>query len=375
MPKLKKIEEDGYIKFDTLISKGIADIRSIIRDLYFNMVLRGDSIICCPHFINYKYIVLMSVLNPCLHFLRGYELTPINEVSINPNYQNQKVDFWHSQPKVKAYPPLQILFYSHNTLPSGTQKIILEINHNSRRSNIIWRPGEILVCPTYTDYKIISQITPKKNLFVKQILIHSETAHQSNSLEMVTQAIRNCEHKNWARINDRPISIETRPYSNKCNSLGVFTIKPICKGDLILTEKLGRDYPVKSRQDIMKSCFANHAEEVNKNQYIINFSIASFINHSCQPNTEIIIDEPFERKVVASEEIPSEREITIDYTLTSVSEYGQDDSWQFDCQCGSLNCRNKVNGDILKHPILIPIALKRSGIYVKSKIAELLKSQ
>lgn len=59
-----------------------------------------------------------------------------------------------------------------------------------------------------------------------------------------------------------------------------------------------------------------------------------FINHSCMPNVGMLN----ERTFVAMRNINSGEEITIDYAFVD------NESYSFQCNCGSKNCRNTVTG-------------------------------
>jgi SET domain-containing protein len=59
-----------------------------------------------------------------------------------------------------------------------------------------------------------------------------------------------------------------------------------------------------------------------------------YINHSCEPNVAI----KGQRTVYALENIMTEEEIVMDYSLTET-----DENWSIkNCTCGSIHCRKKI---------------------------------
>lgn len=70
-----------------------------------------------------------------------------------------------------------------------------------------------------------------------------------------------------------------------------------------------------------------------------NGDFDDFMNHSCEPNTALIIPDRVETWVsyVAIRDIAAGEEITWDYSTTM---YGDD--WEMECRCGSPNCRGRV---------------------------------
>jgi hypothetical protein len=65
-------------------------------------------------------------------------------------------------------------------------------------------------------------------------------------------------------------------------------------------------------------------------------ALENFINHSCKPNTYIDFQNLF---LISSKKIEYGEEITYDYFT---SDWDNEDV--FDCQCGTSNCRQKING-------------------------------
>lgn len=68
---------------------------------------------------------------------------------------------------------------------------------------------------------------------------------------------------------------------------------------------------------------------------------ARTINHSCAPNCNVqkwIVDGYNRIVMVASKDIAAGEELTYDYKFYNFNQ----GIYQFDCKCGSVNCRGKV---------------------------------
>ena len=73
-----------------------------------------------------------------------------------------------------------------------------------------------------------------------------------------------------------------------------------------------------------------------------NGNDARFINHSCEPNCEVVI---WRRRVFvhASQDIPAGEELSYDYWYSTDDSYEWDDLRRiYPCRCGSANCRGTL---------------------------------
>jgi hypothetical protein len=61
-----------------------------------------------------------------------------------------------------------------------------------------------------------------------------------------------------------------------------------------------------------------------------------FVNHSCDPNAGMVIDGTEVRLIALREIVPGEQ-ITFDYSTTM-----DEDDFEFDCLCGSEECRGRI---------------------------------
>jgi hypothetical protein len=65
--------------------------------------------------------------------------------------------------------------------------------------------------------------------------------------------------------------------------------------------------------------------------------IGDFLNHSCDPNSKVV-KKHSKLFIAAIKDILPGQEIVIDYSTI----LADDDIWEMDCNCGSINCRKKV---------------------------------
>ncbi len=84
--------------------------------------------------------------------------------------------------------------------------------------------------------------------------------------------------------------------------------------------------------------------------YVIDLSPPSYMNHSCAPNCYVKMESLELKDVYALQDIAPDEELTIDYTLTAVDQFAGQGFWEFDCNCGSKECRGKITGDFFTLP-------------------------
>jgi hypothetical protein len=83
-------------------------------------------------------------------------------------------------------------------------------------------------------------------------------------------------------------------------------------------------------------------------------SDARFINHSCDPNCETLIDDGH-IYINAIKPIAAETELTYDYRFEWQDEYEPEDVRYYACRCGTAKCR----GTILRIPVYLRPTIKR----------------
>ncbi len=84
----------------------------------------------------------------------------------------------------------------------------------------------------------------------------------------------------------------------------------------------------------------SHASQIAENEYVFHSGLISKVNHSCDPNCGIQVNETGAHNFVAIRNIGIGEEITFDYAMRN---YGVD-YFPNDCLCGSKMCRGKITG-------------------------------
>lgn len=82
-----------------------------------------------------------------------------------------------------------------------------------------------------------------------------------------------------------------------------------------------------------------HTIQVDEDLYLAPISMdepADFVNHSCDPNCGL----SGQIGLVAMRDIRPGEEITFDYAMSDSSAFDE-----FECSCGSYNCRKKITGN------------------------------
>ncbi|URD86077.1 Histone-lysine N-methyltransferase [Musa troglodytarum] len=142
----------------------------------------------------------------------------------------------------------------------------------------------------------------------------------------------------------RPVKKMKLIETEKCGS-GVVTEEDIRQGDFVI-EYVGEvidDKTCEERLWKMKHCGETNFYlcEINRDMVIdatYKGNKSRFINHSCQPNTEMqkwTIDGEIRIGIFATRDIKKGEELTYDYQFV---QFGADQ----DCYCGSLGCRKKL---------------------------------
>ena len=84
----------------------------------------------------------------------------------------------------------------------------------------------------------------------------------------------------------------------------------------------------------------SHASQIAENKHVRHAGLISKVNHSCNPNCGIKVNETGAHDFVAIRDIRVGEELTFDYAMRNYSiEY-----FLMSCGCGSGNCRQKITG-------------------------------
>src|SRR5665811_790598 len=84
----------------------------------------------------------------------------------------------------------------------------------------------------------------------------------------------------------------------------------------------------------------SHASQIGENKYVLHAGSISKVNHSCDPNCGISVNETGAHDFVAIRDIIVNEEITFDYAMRN---YGVN-YFPKQCMCGSENCRGRITG-------------------------------
>ena len=111
---------------------------------------------------------------------------------------------------------------------------------------------------------------------------------------------------------------------------GVFATKSFEVGDIVM---VGVIKEVLNRNN-------SHASQVGEHVYVLHAGLISKVNHSCDPDCGIKVNETGAHDFVAIKDISINEEITFDYAMRNYN-VGY---FPKQCVCGSKKCRGKITG-------------------------------
>lgn len=118
---------------------------------------------------------------------------------------------------------------------------------------------------------------------------------------------------------------------------GVFAMEPIARGELLVM--WGGSIVSGDQLKNLTSTARRHSIQVEEDLFLAPHELpepADFINHSCNPNAGL----SGQTGLVALTMINAGEEICYDYAMSDGSPYDE-----FQCACGSWNCRQRVTGN------------------------------
>ncbi|PIS42917.1 MAG: hypothetical protein COT24_01035 [Candidatus Kerfeldbacteria bacterium CG08_land_8_20_14_0_20_40_16] len=116
---------------------------------------------------------------------------------------------------------------------------------------------------------------------------------------------------------------------SKINQRGVFANRDFKKGEVVLKWK-PKKILTKKEASALPEEEKHYVSNYQLNEFILQSPPERYVNHSCEPNTEVI-----NGCDIALREIKKGEEIT--------SDYGKDNVFiHFKCNCGSKNCRKFI---------------------------------
>lgn len=145
---------------------------------------------------------------------------------------------------------------------------------------------------------------------------------------------------------------------SEIEGLGVFAQRDFKRGEHVFhvdLTKLKR-YSLKEFPRLRKEhpeLDLRHSDHVGNGKYVIDYSPASYMNHSCDPNCYSKMRTIAIKDVYALRDIRKGEELTVDVTATSIDQFDGKGFWRTDepCKCGSKNCRGIGDyGDFFKMP-------------------------
>jgi len=84
----------------------------------------------------------------------------------------------------------------------------------------------------------------------------------------------------------------------------------------------------------------SHASQISENKFVLHDGLITKINHSCEPNCGIEVNESGAHDFVAIKDISVNEEITFDYAMRNyIIDY-----FPKKCMCGSKRCRGRITG-------------------------------
>jgi len=152
-----------------------------------------------------------------------------------------------------------------------------------------------------------------------------------------------------ARASAAPRYFELR--RSPIQGLGAFATVPIKKGTKIIEytgERISNDEADRRYDDSRMKRHHTFLFTLSSRTIVdgnVNGNEARFINHSCDPNCEAIIDRS-RIWIYAKRNIQPGEELVYDYQYEWYDDYTDEDVKLYVCHCGAKNCR----GTILKKP-------------------------
>jgi SET domain-containing protein len=122
------------------------------------------------------------------------------------------------------------------------------------------------------------------------------------------------------------IEVKETPSKGK----GVYAAKAFKKGEVVLVKR------------IIEECEGNHehAAQYGSDRFVVHDEVSQCVNHSCEPNCGVRVDDSGSRNLVAMRNIAEGEEINFDYAMENYTI----DHFPSQCMCGSPHCRGRITG-------------------------------
>ncbi len=160
--------------------------------------------------------------------------------------------------------------------------------------------------------------------------------------------------------------LEVRAEPEK-GGFGVYAIEAVAAGEVV---SVWGGYIVNAEQlDGLPHDVQQHSVQIEEGLYsatIGGAESADFINHSCDPNLGL----RGQITLVALRDIEAGEEVCFDYAMTDSTPYDE-----FECHCGSANCRGTVRGEDWQLPELWAKYAGYFSPYLQRRIDRLAQEQ
>jgi len=111
---------------------------------------------------------------------------------------------------------------------------------------------------------------------------------------------------------------------------GIFATKPFKVGDIVMVGVV---------QEVLSENHS-HASQISINEHVLHAGLISKVNHSCDPNCGIRVNETGAHDFIAMKDICVNEETTFDYAMRNYTI----DHFPQQCMCGSKSCRGRITG-------------------------------
>ena len=111
---------------------------------------------------------------------------------------------------------------------------------------------------------------------------------------------------------------------------GVISKKPFSAGEVVMRGAINEILSVNTV----------HTSQIGENAYVNPIGLMAFVNHCCNPNCGIQVNEAGAHDYVAMRDISTGDEITFDYAMQNYCV----DHFPSQCLCGAEDCRGEIGG-------------------------------
>jgi len=126
----------------------------------------------------------------------------------------------------------------------------------------------------------------------------------------------------------QPADLELRATHGRGD--GVFATRAFRRGETVLIGEIACHLDGNSA----------HASQVGPFEYVLLAGLGPIVNHSCDPNCGVSVNESGAYDLVARRDIAGGEEITFDYAMRNYTI----ERFPAECRCGAYNCRGSVSG-------------------------------